>query len=245
MYATAAPVPNGVASPIGGSSGDDQKASSPSSPSDVTTPSDLKNNSNTTEYSDVNMNNNQSRRDLIGDCALVEIIHLHDCLRGALNALEKDLIDLSKMLLCSTSAAASDAQEAQRIQLQTHHQSISKLESKATARFQVIWSVFRAHSAAEDEFIWPALRDKTQGAVNGSPCGSPCGSPRYQPNQEHHQHEIPSYAVAASNARAVHDASDDDEVVEQEEYEEDHADEERIEGRKKLPSSGSQAFVQV
>lgn len=184
---------------------------------------------------------NKSRRDLIGDCALVEIIHLHDCLRGALNALEKDLIDLSKMVLypanstgnCNSESkggAQIGAQEAQRLQLQQHHQSITELESKATARFQVIWSVFRAHSAAEDEFIWPTLRDKTKGAVSKSPCGSP----KYQPNDHHHQplqscpnNELQQQLTTVASA-GVCNSLEDDEVVEQEEYEEDHADEERM-----------------
>ena len=166
--------------------------------------------------SDDDITTNKSRKDLIGDCALVEIIHLHDCFRGALNALEKDLTELSKMVLnpYSTSSTSSfdttnstaSIDELHRQQLYQRHQSITEIESKATARFQVIWSVFRAHSAAEDEFIWPALRLKTQGAINGSPCGSPC----YNPMENHdNQHS-------------------DDEVVEQEEYEEDHADEERM-----------------
>eukprot|EP00957_Ditylum_brightwellii_P198342 15114285-Ditylum_brightwellii.AAC.1 len=34
------------------------------------------------------------RRDEFGDCALVEIVHLHDCLRGALRALQRDVSDL-------------------------------------------------------------------------------------------------------------------------------------------------------
>merc|ERR1719162_2759885 len=136
------------------------------------------------------MDKNKSRKGLIGDCALVEIIHLHDCLRGALNALEKDLTELSKMVLSTSSSGSStishdangnaittSVDESQRLQFQQQHQSISELESRATARFQVIWSVFRAHSAAEDEFIWPALRLKTQGAISGSPCGSPCYNP--------------------------------------------------------------------
>lgn len=159
-----------------------------------------------TESNSTNMSDTKSRRDLIGDCALVEIIHLHDCLRGALNALEEDLTELSKMVLSPNGIKNSTSvDELNNLHIQQQHQSISELESKATARFQVIWSVFRAHSAAEDEFIWPALRLKTQGAITGSPCGSPC----YNPVENQHDHG-------------------DDEVVEQEEYEEDHADEERM-----------------
>jgi len=170
------------------------------------------------------MNNSKSRKDLIGDCALVEIIHLHDCFRGALNALEKDLTALSKMVFSpnNNNSISHDADvdgntnsnsldESHRLQLQQQHQSIIELESKATARFQVIWSVFRAHSAAEDEFIWPALRLKTQGAISGSPCGSPCYNP-----MEHHRYDD-------NGNQHV-----DEEIVEQEEYEEDHADEERM-----------------
>ena len=145
---------------------------------------------------DMNM---KRRKDLIGDCALVEIIHLHDCFRGALNALEIDLVALGKMVLrphsnsTSTSNEIGEASNAESIdelhrqQLHQQHQSITELESKATARFQVIWSVFRAHSAAEDEFIWPALRLKTQGAINGSPCGSPC----YNPAENHNGSDNP------------------------------------------------------
>ena len=51
------------------------------------------------------------RKDLIGDCALVEIIHLHDCFRGALNALEKDLVTLGKMVLRPHSKSNSAADE--------------------------------------------------------------------------------------------------------------------------------------
>ena len=85
------------------------------------------------------------RKDLIGDCALVEIIHLHDCFRGALNALEKDLVALGKMVLRPDSSRSSSSDELgetssidsidelHRQQLQQQHQSISELESKATA----------------------------------------------------------------------------------------------------------------
>ena len=38
------------------------------------------------------------RRRLFGDCALIEIIHLHDCLRGAITELEKDVMALSQSI---------------------------------------------------------------------------------------------------------------------------------------------------
>jgi iron-sulfur cluster repair protein YtfE (RIC family) len=112
------------------------------------------------------------RKDLFGDCALVEIIHLHDCLRGALQALEKDVSLLSSKIVANITS-----------------NKVHELRKKVASRFKVIWSVFQAHSSAEDEFIWPALAQKTNGQVTGS-----------KPNN----------------------------VVEQEEYEEDHADEERM-----------------
>ncbi|KAL3913829.1 MAG: hypothetical protein SGARI_000454 [Bacillariaceae sp.] len=156
------------------------------------------------------------RKDLFGDCALVEIIHLHDCLRGALHALEKDLIHLSQMVLqdsSTTSETDGDNVETKQTTQEKHFLMLSELESRATARFQVIWSVFRAHSAAEDEFIWPALRLKTQGRVQGCCNGS-------KPNC--------SGGGKATSKSKGYNSADDDEVVEQEEYEEDHADEERM-----------------
>ncbi|CAJ1966697.1 unnamed protein product [Cylindrotheca closterium] len=127
----------------------------------------------------------QRRKELFGDCRLIEIIHLHDCLRGELNALEKGVLEVSQSLL------------------DTGNQEILvKLEKEVTSRFQIIWSVFKAHSSAEDEFIWPTLRSKTKGKVTGSPS--------YRPDQD------------------AEDVPQDLNVVEQEEYEEDHADEERM-----------------
>lgn len=135
------------------------------------------------------------RKDLFGDCALVEIIHLHDCLRGALRALERDVTELSRTVNTSSSSSASvllpnsssellvesssssgaslgrvpldpgggrnDSDAERHGWPQTDAQDrITELERRVAGRFKVIWSVFRAHSAAEDEFIWPALRDK-------------------------------------------------------------------------------------
>jgi len=129
------------------------------------------------------------RKELFGDCALVEIIHLHDCLRGALKALQNDVTALRQCI----------QQES------PNNNNISDLERRVAGRFKVIWSVFRAHSAAEDEFIWPALRSKT-GRLGGSPHGT-AAKP----------HTIPPEVVL-----------DEDGSVDQEEYEEDHADEERM-----------------
>lgn len=128
---------------------------------------------------------NQRRRELFGDCRLIEIIHLHDCLRGELNALEKGVYEVS-----------------QSLQDTGNQEILDKLDKEVASRFQIIWSVFKAHSSAEDEFIWPTLRSKTKGKITGSPS--------YRPDQ------------------AEDDVSQDLNIVEQEEYEEDHADEERM-----------------
>jgi hypothetical protein len=122
------------------------------------------------------------RKELFGNCALIEIVHLHDCLRGALKALETDVNNLVLVI-----------QEGSR------DEPVRDLERRVAGRFKVIWSVFRAHSSAEDEFIWPALRLKTQGRIKH-------GSPKYN------------------------DGKSDDQVIGQEEYEEDHADEEKMFG---------------
>jgi hypothetical protein len=136
----------------------------------------------------------QRRKELFGDCALVEIIHLHDCLRGAVKALQRDVTELSAEVLNGNPEKLAD------------------LERRVAGRFKVIWSVFRAHSAAEDEFIWPALRSKTGGRA-GSPQPQRAPSP---------PHTIPP-EVVPSETEDAGDAS-----VDQEEYEEDHADEERM-----------------
>jgi len=132
------------------------------------------------------------RKELFGDCALIEIIHLHDCLRGALKTLEADV-----------NALATEVQKGGR------DEQVADLERRVAGRFKVIWSVFRAHSSAEDEFIWPALQSKTLGRIRGST----------SKQQE---------AGESAGADRPTETQDSSEVIEQEEYEEDHADEERM-----------------
>lgn len=84
---------------------------------------------------------------------------------------------------------------------------VGELERRVAGRFKVIWSVFRAHSSAEDEFIWPALRMKTQGRVGGAD-----RSPKHD-----------TFQVSTASFK-----SEDDGVLEQDQYIEDHADEERM-----------------
>ena len=194
-------------------------------------------NSNSSVNINTNTNtNNKSRKDLVGDCALVEIIHLHDCLRGALAALEKDLTELSQIVLRPNSnyepgSNIPEKIEEQQLQ-QHHHKMLSELESRATARFQVIWSVFRAHSAAEDEFIWPALRLKTQGLVKGCPCsptenGNDINNTNQQQQQQQQQQQK-QQQNGSTSSNGYESNCDDDEIIDGEEYEEDHADEERM-----------------
>ena len=47
-------------------------------------------------------------KDLFGDCALVEIIHLHDCFRGALKNLEVDVSELCREINTTASIKRDD-----------------------------------------------------------------------------------------------------------------------------------------
>eukprot|EP00581_Thalassiosira_minuscula_P011179 CAMPEP_0183721426 /NCGR_PEP_ID=MMETSP0737-20130205/13706_1 /TAXON_ID=385413 /ORGANISM="Thalassiosira miniscula, Strain CCMP1093" /LENGTH=717 /DNA_ID=CAMNT_0025951433 /DNA_START=38 /DNA_END=2192 /DNA_ORIENTATION=+ len=176
-------------------------------------------------------------KDIFGDCALVEIIHLHDCFRGALKNLQVDVSELCREI---TAAGEEDA---------VHNASavgrISDLERRVAGRFTVIWSVFRAHSAAEDEFIWPALKAKQVALPNSSynrhdsdssmapalpmPQQHPFGN---APNEFQGQAVAVAAAAAQGNDVAQHQRDRAHSMtvhcIEQEEYEEDHADEERM-----------------
>jgi len=132
----------------------------------------------------------------LNDCALIEIIHLHDCLRGALRALQQDVIELSKQAKCVSTLSK-----------------ICELEKQIEGRFHLIWSVFRAHSAAEDEFIWPLLQQKLNLAssenISNSGISGVCISSRMA-KAEKTDKDSPSGSIVV------------------EEYKEDHADEERM-----------------
>lgn len=153
------------------------------------------------------------RKELFGDCALIEIIHLHDCLRGALKALESDVNELVGVVVKGN----------------VNKQVVADLERRVASRFKVIWSVFRAHSAAEDEFIWPALQSKTQGLIRGSPeyqAGEPSDSGSGHPTTGTASNTGTGTGAAGKTPPSKDKMEDG--VVEQEEYEEDHADEERM-----------------
>lgn len=149
------------------------------------------------------------RKELFGDCALIEIIHLHDCLRGALKALEMDVHELAVVAGGGggggggggAATATSSSSAATR-------ETVLELERRVASRFKVIWSVFRSHSSAEDEYIWPALSRKTAAGRSMESGGSSS-----------------SGGVGAGGKRTK---ESNDEVIVQEEYEEDHADEERM-----------------
>jgi len=187
-------------------------------------------------------------KEIFGDCALVEIIHLHDCFRGALKNLEVDVSELCREMSSAGSAATGAAVHSET--------RISDLERRVAGRFTVIWSVFRAHSAAEDEFIWPALKAK-QVSLPDDACGCDCASagqprpasfPPPPPPPRHHQQQAapPDYndplgllqGGAALAGQGNHGEPPQQQRerahsvtvhrIEQEEYEEDHADEERM-----------------
>ena len=90
----------------------------------------------------------------------------------------------------------------------------------------MIWSVFRAHSAAEDEFIWPALKAKQVSLPEGSPrreseVGDDVQMVQPRAGGADHEQEVEVPQQRERNNSIVHH-------IEQEEYEEDHADEERM-----------------
>ena len=182
-------------------------------------------------------------KDLFGDCALVEIIHLHDCFRGALSALEADVSELCKEIAISTSGVrvTSSSSSSSSSSSPDEECRILDLERRVAGRFTVIWSVFKAHSSAEDEFIWPALKAKQVDIPSSCACncsssfeveeagpgggggggGVVDGNVEQQFQQHQQQHQQEQQHRERAHSVTVH-------CIEQEEYEEDHADEERM-----------------
>lgn len=171
------------------------------------------------ERSSDDIETRMSSREMFKDCALVEIIHLHDCLRGALRALEKDVTELAR-------TAAIGADDLARDQL-------SLLERKVASRFKVIWSVFRAHSAAEDEFIWPALKKKINLPSLSSTKGVSVGSSSDTRLSGNDGADVAIAGEAAAEPAkdagvGEGDGNSDHLEIEPQEYVEDHADEEKM-----------------
>lgn len=151
----------------------------------------------------------KKRRQIFGECALIEIIHLHDCLRGAIRALELDVTTLETQLKeCVSKTDMRSTTSDDR----SSRNSAASLERRIAGRFKVIWSVFKSHSQAEDEYIWPALKTKTQNQRPSS--SSTCESPTNNPSSANEQNGKKDTHAAAQ--------------IEQAEYEEDHADEEKM-----------------
>ena len=169
-----------------------------------------------------------SARKRFADCALIEIIHLHDCLRGSLMEIQKDVQTLmdSSFFIVKSSSATDDNDNDNHNHNHNHNEknhtendtdgpavsfstknatpkfeiyTAANLSNSVASRFHLIFSVFQAHSGAEDEFIWPALKmkieSKKQISNNQKQSKTPCGCQS---------------------------------TIEQEEYEEDHATEESM-----------------
>lgn len=75
---------------------------------------------------------------------------------------------------------------------------IAELERRVARRFKVIWSVFRACLAADDEFNWPAFRDKQ--AVGQLSQGTKIGDGHIQING---QEGLPAHGLAPAPAGNV------------------------------------------
>ena len=182
------------------------------------------------------------RRAQFGDCALVEIVHLHDCLRGALGALQRDVNDLSATLSEQQQAPSSKKEDdngdgndagADGAGASASIDRIAIIERRVAGRFKVIWSVFQAHSAAEDEFIWPALQKKQASLEHGGAGEDNTKNNHIDDNDRHGGPPAPVDVAAAADAAAGADDGAANRtsspcVIEQEEYEEDHANEERM-----------------
>lgn len=202
-------------------------------------------------------------KDIFGDCALVEIIHLHDCFRGALKNLEVDVSELCREITASVeeggapSASHQAPASSDGISINSSNNANSRvigLERRVAGRFTVIWSVFRAHSSAEDEFIWPALKAKQVALPDVHPPhpASPGRVSRasdasidvgLQANQQQQQPDVGARNdyMPRDGAAAAQGGDGDDQhpqhreraqsivhQIEQEEYEEDHENEEKM-----------------
>ncbi|CAM9754564.1 unnamed protein product, partial [Heterosigma akashiwo] len=88
--------------------------------------------------------NGNPHKDLYQDCPLIEIVHFHECLRGELRSLH-DNVKRLRSLLDGTKKISEE---------------VLSLEMQVQSQFKLLHAVFQAHSTAEDETIWPALKQK-------------------------------------------------------------------------------------
>ena len=79
------------------------------------------------------------------DCPLWEIVQLHDCIRGELRTLQSRV---TRLRAATGEVLRSDGRYAYSV----------ASEVQIRSQVQMLYAVFQAHSTAEDEIIWPALK---------------------------------------------------------------------------------------
>jgi hypothetical protein len=88
-------------------------------------------------------NTKRRKEELFGDCALIEIIHLHDCLRGALKVLMSDVDQLATLCCCDdcwnlqTSVTINENETENTVKDTMKDKQIADLERRAASRFKV------------------------------------------------------------------------------------------------------------
>lgn len=87
-------------------------------------------------------------RSSFDDCPLIEIVQFHNCLRVELKSLRTNV----GYLRAQVSAMPQGTYALSKEHLDK--------EVQVMSQFQLLWAVFQSHSTAEDEMIWPALKDK-------------------------------------------------------------------------------------
>ena len=87
--------------------------------------------------------------------ALIEIIHLHNCFRGAIKDLQTDVRELQRLY---DEEFGDDVKVEAEVNVNRDHRTkdllkVNQMEGSIAGRFKVIWSVFSAHSNAEGELF--------------------------------------------------------------------------------------------
>ena len=78
-------------------------------------------------------------KDLFGDCALVEIIHLHDCFRGALKNLEVDVSELCREINTTASIKRDDDMSPTVVQEDYSDERIVDLERRVGKYYEYVF----------------------------------------------------------------------------------------------------------
>jgi hypothetical protein len=175
-----------------------------------------------------------SPKRLFAECALVEIIHLHDCLRGALQQIQNEVnvlvesasvIDENSSILTTvkdkdqTDTGNDDCDDNKSKRKPFDIEKVAHLSNLVASRFHLIWSVFQAHSGAEDEFIWPALKMKIESKKKNSSSKASSTNKRPSTPTTEPTNQPPSTPTKKCGCESF---------LEQEAYEEDHAEEETM-----------------